>query len=62
MKSGIDAQLAAYEQVLPNLRKHNPDYPDSSKLAKCHAIVNETERTFDFPTRNADKETQQEPN
>ncbi len=53
----IDAQLAAYEQVLPNLRKHNPDYPDCSKLRSVMRIGNETEADLwiappDMQTKN----------
>ncbi len=39
----IEAQLEAYEQVLPNLRKHNPDYPETDLLRSVMRIGNETE-------------------
>jgi hypothetical protein len=37
----LEKQLAVYEQVLPNLRKHNPDYPDASKLRSVVRVGNE---------------------
>ena len=37
----IDKQLAAYEQILPNLRKHNADYPDVSQLRRVMRVGNE---------------------
>jgi hypothetical protein len=40
-KKWIEAELDAYEQVLPNLRKHNPDYPDASKLRSVMRVGNE---------------------
>ncbi len=39
----IQAQLDAYDQVLPNLRKHNPSYPDTDSLRKVMRVGNETE-------------------
>jgi hypothetical protein len=39
----IEAQLEAYEQVLPNLRKHNPSYPDAAALRAVMRIGNESE-------------------
>lgn len=42
-KKWIEAQLDAYEQVLPNLRKHNPNYPDPQKLRSVMRVGNETE-------------------
>ncbi len=40
-KKWIEAELDAYEQVLPNLRKHNPDYPDAGKLRSVMRVGNE---------------------
>lgn len=40
-KKWIEAQLDAYEKVLPNLRKHNPDYPDASQLRSVMRVGNE---------------------
>ena len=37
----LENQLDAYEQVLPNLRKHNPDYPDAAKLRSVMRVGNE---------------------
>ena len=42
-KKWIEAQLDAHEQVLPNLRKYNSDYPDTAKLRSVMRIGNETE-------------------
>lgn len=40
-KKWIQAQIDAYEKVLPNLRKHNPDYPDADKLRSVMRVGNE---------------------
>lgn len=37
----LERQLDAYEQVLPNLRKHNPEYPDASQLRGVCRVGNE---------------------
>jgi len=37
----LENQLAAYEQVLPNLRKHNPDYPSADYLRSLCRVGNE---------------------
>jgi hypothetical protein len=37
----LENQLDAYEQVLPNLRKHNPDYPDAASLRSVCRVGNE---------------------
>jgi hypothetical protein len=37
----LENQLAAYEQVLQNLRKHNPDYPDAETLRGVCRVGNE---------------------
>ncbi len=37
----LEDQLAAYEQVLPNLRKHNPDYPSADYLRSVCRVGNE---------------------
>lgn len=56
-KKWIEAQLEAYEQVLPNLRKHNRDYPDPAKLQSVMRVGNETEADLwiappDMKTKN----------
>jgi len=40
-KKWIEAQLAAYEKILPNLRKHNPDYPNTAQLRSIMRVGNE---------------------
>ena len=40
-KKWIEAQLDAYGQVLPNLRKHNPGYPDADHLRSVMRVGNE---------------------
>lgn len=40
-KKWIEAELDSYEQVLPNLRKHNPDYPDADQLRSVLRVGNE---------------------
>lgn len=37
----LEKQLDAYEQVLPNLRKHNPDYPSADYLRGICRVGNE---------------------
>lgn len=37
----IEDQLQAYERVLANLRKHNPNYPDANKLRSVMRVGNE---------------------
>ncbi|GII81262.1 hypothetical protein Sru01_62440 [Sphaerisporangium rufum] len=37
----IEAQLANYAKVLPNLRRHNPGYPDASALQSVVRVGNE---------------------
>jgi hypothetical protein len=37
----LENQLAAYEQVLPSLRKHNPDYPSADYLRSVCRVGNE---------------------
>lgn len=56
-KRWIEAELDAYEQVLPNLRKHNPDYPDASKLRSVMRVGNENAKDLwvappDMETKN----------
>ncbi|WP_442511901.1 nucleoside hydrolase-like domain-containing protein [Novipirellula sp. SH528] len=41
-KKWIEDQLDAYAQVLPNLRKHNPEYPDTASLRSVMRVGNET--------------------
>ena len=53
----IEEQLEAYEQVLPNLRKHNPDYPDASSLRSVMRVGNENSKDLyvappDMETKN----------
>jgi len=43
-KKWIQAQLDAYEQILPNLRKHKPDYPDASQLRSVMRVGNENNK------------------
>jgi hypothetical protein len=40
-ESWLENQLAAYEQVLPHLRKHNPDYPSADYLRSVCRVGNE---------------------
>ncbi|MFO1489100.1 MAG: DUF1593 domain-containing protein [Verrucomicrobiota bacterium] len=40
-ESWLEDQLAAYEQVWPNLRKHNPDYPSADYLRSVCRVGNE---------------------
>jgi hypothetical protein len=40
-KPWLENQLTAYEQVLPNLRKHNPDYPSAEYLRSVCRVGNE---------------------
>lgn len=37
----IEAQIAKYAECLPNLRKHNPDYPDADYLLSVVTVGNE---------------------
>lgn len=37
----IESQIAKYAECLPNLRKHNPDYPDAEYLLSVLAVGNE---------------------
>ena len=37
----LENQLDAYEQVLPHLRKHNPDYPSADYLRRVCRVGNE---------------------
>lgn len=40
-KKWIEAQLDTYEKLLPQLRKHNSDYPDASQLRSVMRVGNE---------------------
>lgn len=40
-KHWIEAQLDAYDEVLPNLRKHHPHYPDTEHLRSVMRVGNE---------------------
>lgn len=40
-ESWLENQLAAYEQVLTNLQKHNPDYPSAESLRSVCRVGNE---------------------
>jgi len=56
-KKWIEAQLTAYEQVLPNLRKHNPRYPDAEHLRSVMRVGNENRNDLyvappDMATKN----------
>jgi hypothetical protein len=48
-KKWIEAQLDAYEQVLPNLRKHNSDYPDARHLRSVLRVGNENANDLYVP-------------
>ncbi|HAV64312.1 MAG TPA: hypothetical protein DCY13_18340 [Verrucomicrobiales bacterium] len=53
----LENQLDAYEQVLPNLRKHNPDYPSADSLRSVCRVGNENIKDLwvappDMETRN----------
>lgn len=53
----LENQLDAYEQVLPNLRKHNPDYPSAEYLRSVCRVGNENIRDLwvappDMETKN----------
>lgn len=37
----IEEQIALYAQCLPNLRRHNPDYPSAEELLRVVAVGNE---------------------
>ncbi len=43
-KKWIEAQLDAYERILPNLRKHNSDYPDTESLRRVVRVGNENSK------------------
>lgn len=56
-KKWIEAQLDAYERVLPNLRKHHPAYPAVEQLRSVMRVGNETEADLwvappDMQTKN----------
>ena len=51
-KMWIEAQLEAYEQVLPNLRKHRSDYPDAEKLRGVMRVGNETSSNAVMPFKD----------
>lgn len=53
----LENQLDAYEQVLPNLRKHHPDYPSADLLRSVCRVGNENSNDLwvappDMQTRN----------
>jgi hypothetical protein len=57
----LQKELAAYEQVLPNLRKHNLDYPDAAKLRSVCRVGNENIKDLwvappEMETKNTDGE------
>ena len=56
-KKWIEAELDAYEKVLPNLLKHNPDYPDAARLRSVLRVGNENVKDLflappDMETKN----------
>lgn len=55
----LENQLAAYEQVLPNLRKHHPDYPSADHLRSVCRVGNENVK--DLWVAPPDMETQNTP-
>ena len=58
-KKWIEAELDAYEQVLPNLRKNSPDYPDASQLRSVLRVGNENPK--DLWVAPPDMETKDTP-
>lgn len=56
-KKWIEAQLYTYEKLLPNLRKHNPNYPDADHLRSVMRVGNENRNDLyvappDMATKN----------
>ncbi|MGA7306241.1 MAG: DUF1593 domain-containing protein, partial [Rhodothermales bacterium] len=56
-KKWIEAQLDAYERILPNLRKHNSDYPNTESLRRVVRVGNENSKDLyvappDMQTKN----------
>jgi hypothetical protein len=56
-KKWIEAELEAYEQVLPSLRKHNSNYPDADRLRSVLRVGNENRNDLyvappDMETKN----------
>ena len=56
-KKWIEAQLDAYEKLLPQLRKHNPNYPDADHLRNVMRVGNENRNDLyvappDMATKN----------
>jgi len=56
-KKWIEAQLYTYEKLLPNLRKHNPNYPDADHLRSVLHVGNENRNDLyvappDMATKN----------
>lgn len=41
VKNGLKKELDQYAVVLPNLRIHNPDYPDADYLRSVMRVGNE---------------------
>jgi hypothetical protein len=53
----VEKEIDLYEQVLPNLRKHHPDYPDAARLRAAAKVGNENRADLnrappDFATRD----------
>ena len=55
----LENQLAAYEQVLPNLRRHKPDYPSADYLRSVCRVGNENSK--DLWVAPPDMETKHTP-
>jgi len=56
-KKWIEAQLDTYEKLLPQLRKHNPNYPDADHLRSVMRVGNENRKDLyvappDMETKN----------
>lgn len=48
-KKWIEAQLDAYEKLLPQLRKHNRDYPEADQLRSVMRVGNENRKDLYVP-------------
>jgi Protein of unknown function (DUF1593) len=54
----VEREIDLYEQVLPNLRNHNQNYPDAAKLRAVLRVGNETEADLErSPSAFATKDT-----
>ncbi len=54
----VEAQLTKYAEILPNLRRHNPNYPDASQLQSVLRVGNENSNDLNVaPPSMATKNT-----